>query len=224
MAAGKSLRKDALRTDRIYFSPSGPIPISRKRAEHWVQQFKRMSAAGLVIPVPIEHQDDATPGNAKFLKSKLNFGTLDELTLDADGQLCFACTPRAGAVGTSTKFPKFVSPQIHDRYVDPSGKVWKDVLTHMALTNVPVNAGQSDKWQLIDTPKSGKLQRMSLKGTWRMASDDDKAPAEDDPPFESESSAPETDTPTTTADELLRGVNTDDGTDKVFRTVLAGLA
>jgi hypothetical protein len=115
-----------------------------------------------------------------------------------------------------------VSPEIVNEFRDTTGRVWKDVLTHMALTDVPVNAGQSDKWE-IKTDRSGRqVSRMSLAGTWRMADDDESD--DDMPPADTETGAPPTETPAAPTDDILRGVNADDQAGQLFRTVVQGLA
>ncbi|OGT57675.1 MAG: hypothetical protein A3E01_02755 [Gammaproteobacteria bacterium RIFCSPHIGHO2_12_FULL_63_22] len=130
-----------------YRAPKRTIRITPERIRHWCEQFDRMSQAGLQIPVPWGHVNSTprTPDEEEFWSSKYNAGFVKSLKTDEAGRLLaeleIPLEEDARRVGTVVRE---VSPEICDRFRDGSGNVWEDVITHVALVNMPVAAGQEN--------------------------------------------------------------------------------
>lgn len=147
-----------------YVSPDGEMNIDENRIKHWVKQFNRMKSSGLNIPTPWGHQDQPTSIAEKELwESKFNAGFVDNLEVDENGNLTtIVDVPRqedAERVGTIVKE---VSPQIESVWRDGKGKIWSDVITHLAFVTHPVVSGQSNFERIEDTPLKKYAMRLSL--------------------------------------------------------------
>lgn len=146
-----------------YQSPDGEIVITPERITHWVNSFQKMKAAGLKIPTPWGHQTKANNPDydeIEFNQSKYNAGFLENFEKDAKGALvAIVDVPReedAEKVGTIVQE---VSPQVETAWKDGKGRVWEDVITHLAFVTHPVVPGQ-DNFESI-TPLGAT--RLSLK-------------------------------------------------------------
>lgn len=131
-----------------YFAGGVPYTFSVEDVRHLYHEGQRMLAAGLEIPVPLEHQKDAEPvdrADAAADRLRNNAGWVKKFIL-VDGQLyadleipdeeLFAKLPRT---------VKFCSPKIDPAFTDGMGRQWgggRGVITHVALTTRPVWAGQ----------------------------------------------------------------------------------
>jgi len=130
-----------------YQSPDGQITITPERIKHWVNSFKEMKSSGLKVPTPWGHQSKASPDyeEREFNESKYNAGFLDSLSTDDNGALlAIVDVPReedADRVGTVVQE---VSPQIETSWRDGKGKVWSDVITHLAFVTHPVVPNQEN--------------------------------------------------------------------------------
>lgn len=145
-----------------YQSPDGEIVITPERINHWVNSFHKMKEAGLKIPTPWGHQSKANPDyeEREFNESKYNAGFLENFEKDDKGALiAIVDVPReedADRVGTVVQE---VSPQVETAWKDGKGRVWEDVITHLAFVTHPVVPGQ-DNFESI-TPLGAT--RLSLK-------------------------------------------------------------
>lgn len=203
----RSLRKEVVTAGRLYWHPDGPIPVSHELASSWQHEFKRMSADGLVIPVCVEHHDSVTPCTSgdKILKKQSVVGRLDELSIDDDGLIYFGWTPNKGVIG-KRQLPNLASPYFQTaKWTDVTGKERGPAVLHLALTNVPTNAGQSGKWEIVDR---GDPAAMSLAGKWKKSPAKTMAFGNDD---ESDETPDEEETPTITGVGLAK----DDEEEKV---------
>lgn len=154
-------KKVLLKTGK-YKAPQGELHATRPYLRRLVDNFKKMSALGIKVPVCWGHQKKAKPAdkdeqaNEQFYKSRFNAGYLDDLNLqgddlaltldcpglqldDAGHLLSVAETDDGVAVQTAIKE---VSGAIKDRWVDGQGRTWQDALLHVALTPLPVVADQ----------------------------------------------------------------------------------
>jgi hypothetical protein len=117
---------------KITFTPEG--------LKHLHDQGKAMLAAGLSVPVPLEHQPDAMPLSAADTAAqrlKNNAGWTKDYRLTAKGGLAaqldiddpelFARLPRT---------VRWVSPYITS-FTDGKGQEWRNVIGHNALTARP---------------------------------------------------------------------------------------
>lgn len=125
-----------------YWINGRPVPFSRERIEHFCREGKAMLAEQLPLRVPEEHQDWAFPYDEDWMKAKdvrFNKGFITDFLQDDDGtgwtELDIPDPAMAKRLETEIKF---VSPRIIKEFTDCTGKQWKDVVGHMALTAQPV--------------------------------------------------------------------------------------
>jgi hypothetical protein len=109
--------------------------------KYWHDQGKAMLAAGLSIPVPLEHQTDAKPMTQaeRVAKKLLNNGGWVEDYAIRHGDRLYALTNTDDKVVDPNRLPstiKFTSPHINS-FTDGDGKKWDGVVTHLALTSRP---------------------------------------------------------------------------------------
>lgn len=134
-----------------YQSPDGEIIITPERINHWVNSFKEMKNAGLKIPTPWGHQSKASPDyeEREFTESKYNAGFIDSFATDSNGALIAVLdVPREEDIDRVGTVVQEVSPQVETSWRDGKGKVWTDVITHLALVTHPVVPNQ-DNFEII---------------------------------------------------------------------------
>lgn len=158
MPAMAKAQKVLLRTD-IFQAPQGQLVADAPFLKRLVENFRRMKACGLLVPVAWGHQPQAVPGDEderasrQYYLSRLNAGYLDDLDLDeATGQLSMrvdcpgltcddqgrmcAWTRTDDGVEVKTAI-KEVSAAIKN-WRDGKGRAWDNSLIHVALTPLPV--------------------------------------------------------------------------------------
>lgn len=115
--------------------------------KHLHDSGKAMLADGLSIPVPLEHQGDATVmtrAQKAAANLKNNAGWVSDFSVTGDGRLFTQLDVQDEEI--YRKLPRtirYVSPMIEPRVVDGNGKEWQGVVTHMALTSRPRITKQS---------------------------------------------------------------------------------
>lgn len=170
-------------------TPEGPVTITPARVKHWVKQHAAMKREGITVPLPWGHQLSAMPierGNEAFLASRFNAGYVDGLEQDPlDGGLVAVIEApglkeeNGALVGTATLATgnvvttaiREVSPAVGGRWTDGKGKVWDDIVAHVALTTMPVWADQPG-FQSLGTGKAEGF--FYLGGGMADDKDDDK--------------------------------------------------
>lgn len=157
--------------------------ISPQRIKHWVDSFNQMkSELSYQIPNPAVHYDatgkpvlpvtisesgeliDPRTGKPCLWDSNLNLGFWDKLYVDEDGDLSGEVeapgdpsdpnTP-AGKIGTTIKQTSIGAAK---EYKDGNGKVWKDVLCHIAS---PIHAVEPNQKNFIPV-EEGEFSLMSM--------------------------------------------------------------
>lgn len=129
--------------------------IPKSRIEHWAKQHKEMVEAGLKIPAPDLHSEDENPnkyfGNASGSKS--NFGFWETLSLGErkddkgnvvavlNGTIDVPVDSDADKIGNTVQETSIYAK---DEFVDGTGRVWKDVLTHISPCTQPIEPGQKN--------------------------------------------------------------------------------
>lgn len=127
--------------------------IPKERIDHWATQHKAMVEAGLKIPAPEMHADDEDPN--KYIidhGSKSNFGFWEQLSLGVkeengvelttlNGLIDVPNQTDADKIGTSVQETSIYAK---DEFIDGTGKVWKDVLVHIAPCVKPIEPGQKN--------------------------------------------------------------------------------
>lgn len=135
------LPKEVLRPG-VYHTDEGVVRVTPKRIRRWAKQFGLMKTAKLSVPVPNEHQDTAKPvtdAQKKAAEVEHNAGFGEEMWVEKDGSLwTMLDIPDEKTAKHIVKNVRYVSPEIESEFKDGDGRVWKDVITHMALTPRPV--------------------------------------------------------------------------------------
>src|SRR5215831_4555786 len=102
--------------------------------KHWHEQGNAMLAAGLSIPVPVEHQKEATPltSSERAARQLLNnAGWVDQYRLRPGNRLYAALDIQdESLVKKLPKTIRFTSPWINS-FTDGNGKSWDGVITHL---------------------------------------------------------------------------------------------
>jgi len=139
------LDKEIIAPD-VYHTADGLVTATPGRIRRWYRQGKKMLQKGLPIPVPWEHQEGAKPDRAAVRlanQAKLNAGHVRDYYLDRRGALWAQLDiPDPADAAQIAKCVRFVSPEIDDEWEDGDGQVWKDIITHVALTPRPVHYKQ----------------------------------------------------------------------------------
>lgn len=160
-----------------------PFHVDRSRVKHWVETFRRMKAAGIKVPVAWGHQPQAVPADEKaaqadreYWLSRYNAGYVEDLDVGPDGALeGVVDVPGArltedGKLETVAHLPdgrqvpcaiSEVSAAVRD-WRDGRGNPWKDSIIHVALTPLPVVAGQEGFRPLPEAPPAEGEVRLSL--------------------------------------------------------------
>lgn len=121
------------------------LTVTAKDNDRYARICNEMLAAGLSIPVPLEHQPDAvpmTPSQKAAWQTKFNTGWVEKFAVE--GGKLFADLDIADE-DVAKKLPhtiKFVSPHINS-FLDGNGRQWDNVITHVALTTRPRITNQS---------------------------------------------------------------------------------
>lgn len=147
-----TVRKTAVTYGR-HVSPDGVVDVTPQRVARWVRQFDAMRKQGIVVPVPWGHQMAAEPADdddgRAYLASRYNAGYLKQLIATPTGLDVVADLPALDVdAGGNVIDPKErtaireVSAGIGD-WQDGKGRVWRDCIIHLALTPLPVWAGQT---------------------------------------------------------------------------------
>jgi hypothetical protein len=121
--------------------------ITSDRIKHWAEQHAEMRKAGLKVPAPEWHDPKATP-ETEVKGSKSNYGFWEELTVNAgddgaslEGYLDVGDRSDAEKIGNSVRETSiYAVPE----FIDGTGRVWKDVLAHVAVVTNPIEPGQSN--------------------------------------------------------------------------------
>ena len=127
--------KELLRVGR-WAHPAGKfvLEVTRDRLTRWVENFRRMLAKGIPVPVPYGHSYDARD-NAGFVR---------EMRVEEDRLVGVLEIPREedarrlGATATA------VSVSVNPEFVDGQGERLGEVIEHVAITNYPIVAGQAN--------------------------------------------------------------------------------
>lgn len=119
------------------------------RLKEYARKFNEMRAAGLEVPAPAKHLLNVVPvdatGKASMVGSKANFGFWEKLEVNEKNELVGTVdVPLDADAEMVGKTVCATSPMIHSEWTDGSGKVWKDVITHIALVNQPIEKGQQN--------------------------------------------------------------------------------
>ena len=147
-----------------YYPRSGAVTFDLPKLHHFCEQGNRMLDSGIDIQVPLEHQDDAKPLTRaeKLARTVLhNAGWVQRYRMDGDSLWVDLDVLDEEVYKRLPTTIKYVSPEIEfNDYRTGDGAVWKDgCITHVALTPVPVWAGQKP----FEAPVAMSRVRLSLQ-------------------------------------------------------------
>lgn len=130
----RRFKKDILHTGLFVLEDGRVIEATRQRMDHWCEQFRQMRAAGIQIPFPLDHSD-ASKDNTGFVEAIYRNG--EELICEVDVPLA----EDAKRMGTTIRE---VSVSVKPEYQGGTGRVWRDVIRHVAPCTTPVVPGQNN--------------------------------------------------------------------------------
>ncbi len=126
-------RKPIIRVGQYVKKATGQaFSVTRKHLSHWAETFGRMREAGVKVPVPVGHTNDAEK-NRGWVEGMKAIG--DELVADVD--LVGDDAPRLVACSDVSVF----IPPTHS---DGQGNSYTSPITHVALVTDPVVTGLGD--------------------------------------------------------------------------------
>lgn len=136
-----------------------PCTFTPEDIQAYYRTGKGMLRAGLSVPVPKEHQNYSAQTPAQRMADRLehNAGWVKDYRLTRDGRLySILDIPDERFAAKLDKTVKWVSPEIQPEYVDGDGRVWKNAITHVALTLQPVmNAGRQEPFAPVGQKPAG---------------------------------------------------------------------
>ena len=130
--------KEILRVGK-YWTNAGLLTVTPQRLKHFEQSGNAMIHGRLSIPLPYNHQPEAEPTTSQDLANRVknNTGFASKYYCLGDSLWCDLDVADKEAESKLTTTIKFVSPKISPVFTDGRGKVWNDVITHIALTPRP---------------------------------------------------------------------------------------
>jgi hypothetical protein len=135
--------KDVLSPGEYWYMNAAGAPCkyqaTAQHIRHMFDEGNKMLAAGLSIPIPLEHQPGAKPLNAaeKAANQLLNnAGWVKKYALKNDTLFSLCDIPDPKIAAKLPRTIKFTSPHI-DSFTDGDGRKWEGVISHLALTSRP---------------------------------------------------------------------------------------
>jgi len=138
------------------------LHVPESRVDHWVREGNAMLASGVRVPMPLDHDED---------HSERNQGFVTRFYKEADpkrpGEHVLYCEaeipdePKTQSIGRTIRE---VSADIRTEFIDDAGRVWRDVIRHVAPCIVPKMHAQENFIQLkqVTEPFSGGMDMDEL--------------------------------------------------------------
>jgi hypothetical protein len=178
--------KDCLWPGKYRLNDGREVEYTPEQVRHLGRRMREMVKAGLQVPLAYEHQDVAKPMSPEQLsqyraeKVKLTAGYAAGCHLDENGYLQTEVEADSDEDAKNIRKIKFVSPEITRDFVDGTGKKWPGLsITHLALTNRPVQHKQQPFRPLPQRMSFGEVVRLSLEDLSEAKMADDNSMAED---------------------------------------------
>ena len=169
---GKTFIKDVLRPG-IYPVDGEKVEVTAGDIQQMVSDFGELKSLGLRVSVPVEHPEKDDPDGYPVPssdrarieareKSRLHGGWLDDLFIENGELKAKVDLGSDAAIEQAEKVGTFVSPQFGP-WEAPNGKRFTKAMTHLALTTLPRNTNQSDKFvPVVALSQIAKTYRLSL--------------------------------------------------------------
>ena len=145
----------SLKPGRYYVGNGRYRNLTKSDLSRYRENTNAMLAAGVSVPVLLEHaqpgSDDGAPKYAagktrEQLAAEVKHGTgwLDSVAIEADGSMAFALdvTDADASKKIEDGSIKYTSPEFRHTYQDGAGRIWNDVIGHVALTHQPRSTDQ----------------------------------------------------------------------------------
>lgn len=233
----KRYKKSILKVG-LHRSPDGIVEVTPRRLRHWAKTHKRLSDAGLKIPVHWDHsteEEKTIPMSAKdwtpdkMRSARDTVGHMKDFKLSSDGKQAEITIDlhRKSAIESADNNTVFVSPIIRPEFRDGAGNVYSDVIATCDFVDHPVDHKQGPfepapagtvacgiRMGLGDNPKKPKVAFRLKADDYDDYDDEDDEDTDDEYNF-SDNNADEsgTDMDTTSA-----GADTGGGTDTGMET------
>lgn len=131
--------------------------FTAKEISDYVNGTKELLAAGHSVPLIFEHaapgSDEGSPRDNRAAQVKHGAGWLGGVNLGNDGSALHVLevTDADAARKLADGSIKFTSPELRPTWTDGKGRVFKNIISHVALTHKPRNPDQS-KLQPVEEP------------------------------------------------------------------------
>ena len=150
----RTFKKELIKTGRIVKEEDGlDFNVTSSTLKNWQTQFKKMSKAGVKIPLPFGHEND---GNAEK-----NGGYVKDVFVEDDSLFMVCDLIGESAIAAASKSD--VSLYSPAEYVSGSGDRFKQPITHVALVTNPVVPGLSGFIPIAAAHKKKGNSPMNLK-------------------------------------------------------------
>jgi len=134
LACGR-FEKELLRVGRwIHPAKKLVVDVTRERLSRWAENFRRMLAKGIRVPVPYGHSYDPRD----------NAGFVTDMRVEGDSLVGVLEIPRDEDAARVGSVATDVSVSVNPSFVDGEGDSFGEVIEHVAITNYPVVSGQAN--------------------------------------------------------------------------------
>lgn len=124
--------KDLIRVGDWHKAGDSPVKIDRDRLDHWVDTFNRMKAAGVKVPLPVGHTNDAEKNRG------------DTIEMYRDGDTLYGVVDLIGEdaipLASRSEVSIFAAPSV----LAGDGTSFSDAIAHIAIVTDPVVNKQSN--------------------------------------------------------------------------------
>ena len=115
------------------------LPVTVEDVKHYCEAGNAMLAAGLSVPVPLEHDPEAkTLTTAEKAASRLrnNTGWVNRYSMQGDRLYAMLDIQDMDVYSKLPRTIKYTSPWLNS-FTDGNGRKWDNVISHVALTSRP---------------------------------------------------------------------------------------
>ena len=154
--------KDCLRPGSYRLGDGRWVTFTRDDIHALADRVNRMLAAGLNIPVTLEHDRAAVPLSAeerRINECRAVIGWVDGATLDGDTLIARLTIDDPADAATARKC-RFISPYVLRSFIDGAGHDLQSAIAHVAVTPFPVQHNQQP-FKLLALSRAGYCLSLS---------------------------------------------------------------